>query len=190
MTDPIEYPDFVRTLVKSGEAVLASLTPAKADALHAVLGIAGEAGELVDVVKRWTLYDKPIDRVTAVEELGDLEFYMEQLRQRLDITREETIVANVAKLQKRYHEGKYSDAQAQARADKRERPVPGTEMRAWIAALVAGDVIEASVFGSPWRRAIVIAVDEELNDVCAAYEGDPLDHHWFTGSEVCPVAQG
>lgn len=116
--DTINYAEFVQALVKPGEAIVASLTPEKADATHAVLGVAGEAGELVDVVKRWTIYGKDLDREVAVEEFGDLEFYMEQLRQRLGITREETIEANIRKLSKRYHAGRYTDAQAQARADK------------------------------------------------------------------------
>jgi hypothetical protein len=54
----------------------------------------------------------------VVEELGDLEFYMEGLRQATGITREETLAANIAKLGKRYQNHLYSDGQAQSRADK------------------------------------------------------------------------
>jgi uncharacterized protein YabN with tetrapyrrole methylase and pyrophosphatase domain len=54
-----------------------------------------------------------------VEELGDLEFYMERIRQIVGITREETLKANIEKLSVRY--GKtYSNEAAQARADKAE----------------------------------------------------------------------
>lgn len=42
---------------------------------------------------------------------------MEGLRQRLGITREETITGNIVKLGKRYADG-YSDKAAQERADK------------------------------------------------------------------------
>lgn len=118
MQSKIHYPEFVRSLLKPGEDICAELTPEKADAWHASTGIAGEAGEVVDAVKRWTIYNKPLDRDNVVEELGDLEFFMEQLRQRLGITREETIAGNIQKLSKRYYEGKFTDAQAQARADK------------------------------------------------------------------------
>ena len=43
---------------------------------------------------------------------------MEALRQSYDITREQTIRANIAKLGVRYSSGTYSDKQAQERADK------------------------------------------------------------------------
>lgn len=114
----VEHADLVRSLVKPGEQIIVELTPAKANAWHAATGIAGESGEIVDAVKRWTIYDKPIDRAHVVEELGDLEFFLEQLRQELGITREETIANNIEKLGKRYHEGRYSNQQAQERADK------------------------------------------------------------------------
>lgn len=88
--------------------------------MHAILGIAGECGELVDAVKKNIIYNKELDVTNVIEELGDMEFYMEQLRQRLNITREETLQANLDKLNKRYSKGSYSDAQAQARADKEQ----------------------------------------------------------------------
>jgi hypothetical protein len=58
--------------------------------------------------------------LNVIEELGDLEFYMEQLRQALLLSREETLAANIAKLSKRYEGLNYSDAAAQARADKEQ----------------------------------------------------------------------
>jgi hypothetical protein len=64
------------------------------------------------------VYGKPLDRGNVLEELGDLEFYMEGLRQGIQATREEVLRHNMAKLSKRYSSGSYSDAQAQERADK------------------------------------------------------------------------
>jgi NTP pyrophosphatase (non-canonical NTP hydrolase) len=86
-----------------------------------VLGISGEAGELLDAVKKATIYRKPLDRVNVVEELGDLEFYMRGLRESLGITREETLGLNISKLRKRYT-AKYSDEAAIHRADKAGEP--------------------------------------------------------------------
>jgi hypothetical protein len=54
----------------------------------------------------------------VIEELGDLEFYMEGLRQELGISRDLTLDRNISKLSKRYHSATYSDSQAQERADK------------------------------------------------------------------------
>ncbi len=113
----IKFEEMVTFLVKPGQAILDSMTPDKIDLLHMAVGISGEAGELLDAVKKVTVYNKPVDRANVVEELGDLEFYMEGLRQRMGITREETITGNIAKLGIRYAKG-YSDKAAQERADK------------------------------------------------------------------------
>lgn len=114
----IKHDEMVAALCKSGEAILASLTPEKCHAWHMASCVPGEAGELFDAIKKWVLYEKPLDRANVVEELGDLEFYMEGLRQGLGITREETIADNIAKLSKRYATGRFTNQAAQARADK------------------------------------------------------------------------
>ena len=114
----VEHAEMVSVLVKPGAAILETLTPEKVDAWHAATGAVGEAGELIDAVKKHVIYNKPVDRENVVEELGDLEFYMEQIRQNLGITREETLKYNMQKLSKRYAEFKYSDKAAQERADK------------------------------------------------------------------------
>lgn len=118
MSNVINYAAMVAALAKPGEAILSSLTQDRCHLLHMAVGVSGEAGELLDAVKKVTIYGKPVDRENVVEELGDLEFYMEGLRQGLGITREETLQANVAKLGARYAAGKYSDKAAIARADK------------------------------------------------------------------------
>jgi NTP pyrophosphatase (non-canonical NTP hydrolase) len=110
--------EMVSALAKSGDQILSELSGADAHLLHMTIGISGEAGELLDAIKKHIIYRKLFDRENVVEELGDLEFYMEGLRQSLGITRDECLAANIAKLQKRYDGLRYSDAAAQARADK------------------------------------------------------------------------
>ena len=93
----------------------------KAHLIHMLVGIAGEVGELIEGVVPYLFADIPMDEENIVEELGDLEFYLEGLRQGLDFSREQTLKANKHKLLgKRYASGAYSDEQAQARADKEE----------------------------------------------------------------------
>lgn len=118
----MNHADLVRALKKPGADILAQMTAEKADLDHMAMGIAGEAGELVDAIKRFTVYSKPLDRENVIEELGDLEFFMEGLRQNLGITRDETLAHNTAKLMVRYSSGSYSDQQAQGRADKASTP--------------------------------------------------------------------
>lgn len=114
----IEHKMLVRRLAKPGKDVLETMTAAKADLMHACMGICGEAGELLDSIKKHVIYNKSLDFDNIVEELGDLEFYMEQLRQHLIISRSQVLFANIEKLNKRYGLGSYSDQQAQTRADK------------------------------------------------------------------------
>ena len=97
----MNYSEMVYTLTKPGEEIVNSLSPMGAHMLHMAAGISGEAGELLDSIKKTVIYNKPIDRDNIVEELGDLEFYMEGLRQRLSITREQCIEAKIVKLSKR-----------------------------------------------------------------------------------------
>lgn len=118
MTDFVGYTDFVRQLKKPPENISKELTAAKADAIHMVMGIAGEAGELVDAIKKWTMYNKDLDIANVKEELGDLAFYMVGLMELFGISLEQVIAGNVAKLQKRYDSLKYTDADASLRKDK------------------------------------------------------------------------
>lgn len=112
-----EHAKMVKALAKSGEAIKEEMTPVDAHLFHMAAGISGEAGELLDAIKKAVIYRKELDHTNVVEELGDLEFFMEGLRQGLGITREETLTANIDKLSVRYSGG-YSDAAAKARADK------------------------------------------------------------------------
>lgn len=113
----IDYDEMVQALAKPGDQILAQLDGKRMHLLHMAVGVCGEAGELLDAVKKASIYNKELDRKNVVEELGDLEFYMEGLRSGLGITRHETLQGNVEKLGKRYGQV-YSDQAAQARADK------------------------------------------------------------------------
>ena len=114
-----EYAKMISVLVKPGNDIQDSLTGQSIDLWHMATGISGEAGELLDAVKKHVIYNKTLDVTNVIEELGDLEFYMEGLRQNLNITREETIEKNIEKLSVRYHGLTYSDQKAQDRADKK-----------------------------------------------------------------------
>jgi NTP pyrophosphatase (non-canonical NTP hydrolase) len=120
---PITHAEMVARTKKDPCVVLDDLTPDKVDLLHMTIGISGEAGELLDAVKKHCIYNKPLDLVNVMEELGDLEYYMEGLRQVLGIRRDDILAANIKKLGKRYNDFKYSDAQAISRNDKVSDPV-------------------------------------------------------------------
>lgn len=111
------HPELVEKLVKPPSKILFDLNLRAVNLIHMVMGIGGETGELVDAIKKHTVYGRPLDIQNVIEELGDLEFYMEGLRQELGLSRKQILDANIVKLQKRYSDG-YSDKAAHDRADK------------------------------------------------------------------------
>lgn len=119
-----EHSEMVTKLVKPGQDIVDGLDASKMNLLHMAVGVAGEGGEILDAAKRVSIYNKGLTPdlfENIVEELGDLEFYMEGIRQETGITREETLRHNILKLDKgakaRYKDG-YTDEAAIERADK------------------------------------------------------------------------
>lgn len=107
----LDHSDLVRRLFKR--------LPGFANSFHhATTGVAGEAGELLDVSKKHWVYNKPFNRDHAIEEMGDIEFYLEAARKLIGVTRDQVLQANIDKLNKRYPLGTYTDEHAQARLDK------------------------------------------------------------------------
>lgn len=124
-----QHKQMVKVLVKNPAEILQALDPVKVDLLHAMLGVANEAGEILEAVKAHVIYNKPLNVANIREELGDMEFYLEQLRTNplVNITRFEALKANMDKLGERYKDFKYSDKAAIDRADKKEAPAAAAE---------------------------------------------------------------
>ena len=95
------------------------------DLMHAAYGVAGEAGEFADCIKKHQIYGKDFDRDNAIEELGDLLWYIALACNALDTTMDQVAMANIAKLRKRYPD-KYSDQHAAARLDKQHDQASST----------------------------------------------------------------
>lgn len=69
------------------------------------MGIAGEAGEYCDIVKKEVWHDHPMNHDKKVKELGDLMFYIAWSADVLGYTLEEVCLINQAKLYSRYPNG-------------------------------------------------------------------------------------
>jgi NTP pyrophosphatase (non-canonical NTP hydrolase) len=74
------------------------------------LGIAGEAGEVAELIKKYVGHGHPMDRDKLCKELGDVLWYVSALARSLGIPLSEVAQVNVAKLMKRYPEGFSSEA--------------------------------------------------------------------------------
>lgn len=117
-TDP--HAILAEKLAKPGEQIVSEMTPLKAHLMHMAIGVSGEAGELLDAIKKHVMYGKELDVENVIEELGDIYFYMQGIMNGLGLERKQVILHNIRKLSKRYSAGTYSNEQAQQRADKEE----------------------------------------------------------------------
>ena len=86
--------------------------------LHAQIGIAGEAGELADALKKWMVYGQDLDLENLKEECGDLLYYLTIMIDELGESIKSIAERNRAKLEQRYPEGEFSEKAAFDRADK------------------------------------------------------------------------
>lgn len=82
---------------------------------HAVIGIATEAGELLDSVRHGS-----IDKVNVIEECGDVLWYMAVLMDAVGSSFEDVMGVNIEKLRKRFPE-KFEEATAINRDHASER---------------------------------------------------------------------
>lgn len=122
MINTTPYQQFVNSIVKPGDEIVRQLTPHQAHLLHMAVGVSGEAGELLDAIKKHCMYQKQINIDNVIEETGDILFYLTGLLNDLNITIDQCIQANMDKLSKRYPAGSYSNDAAIARADKSNEP--------------------------------------------------------------------
>ena len=87
------------------------------DLMHAALGLAGEAGEFADAIKKHLVYGRELDRENAIEELGDVLWFVALGCHALSVSMADVAQANIDKLRRRYPE-KYEDELAYKRMDK------------------------------------------------------------------------
>ena len=87
---------------------MTTLNPAlsKKDVLiNGVMGLCGESGEAIDIVKKHLHQGHELDKEKLVKELGDIAWYLAEAATALDVPLEEIFQGNLDKLKKRYPEG-------------------------------------------------------------------------------------
>ena len=87
---------------------LSTLNPAlgKQDVLiNGVMGLCGESGEAIDIVKKHLAQGHPLDREGLIKELGDVAWYLAETAYALDVSLDEVFQRNIDKLKARYPEG-------------------------------------------------------------------------------------
>lgn len=69
------------------------------------LGLAGESGEVCDLIKKWAYHQVPYDTDKMRKELGDVLWYLSALASDHGMTLDSVASENVEKLRKRYPDG-------------------------------------------------------------------------------------
>ncbi len=73
--------------------------------INSVMGLCGESGEAIDIVKKWMAQGHELDKEHLAKELGDIAWYLAEAATALDLSLEEILQSNIDKLKKRYPEG-------------------------------------------------------------------------------------
>lgn len=84
--------------------------------MNGALGLAGEAGEVADIVKKATFQGHTINREHIAKELGDVCWYIAETANAIGYDLETIMQMNIDKLMKRYPDG-FSAARSQNRED-------------------------------------------------------------------------
>lgn len=72
---------------------------------NGVMGLNGEAGECIDIVKKWTYQGHSLDVDEFCEELGDVLWYVVECATGVGLRLEDIAINNIEKLLARYPEG-------------------------------------------------------------------------------------
>ena len=73
--------------------------------LNGVMGMCGEAGECIDLVKKYQMQGHELDRDHLAKELGDVMWYVAEAASAMDIELDDVMQKNIDKLKARYPEG-------------------------------------------------------------------------------------
>lgn len=73
--------------------------------LNGVMGLNGEAGECIDVLKKSLFQGHELSKEKLIEELGDVCWYVVITAEALGVPLERVMESNIEKLKKRYPEG-------------------------------------------------------------------------------------
>ena len=84
--------------------------------VNSVMGLCGESGEAIEILKKHIFHGKDLDRDHLIKELGDVAWYLAEAATALDIPLEEIFARNIEKLKARYPDG-FSKERAIHRAE-------------------------------------------------------------------------
>lgn len=102
------------------EEAMTTLNPAldKKDVLiNSVMGLCGESGEAIDIVKKWLMQGHDLDKEHLIKELGDIAWYLAEAATALDVPLETVLQGNLDKLRQRFPNGFSTEASVHRKKD-------------------------------------------------------------------------
>ena len=96
------------TINEYQKLAMTTLNPALSEKdvlINGIMGLCGESGEAIDIVKKWLAQGHELDKEKLAKELGDICWYLAETATALDLSLEDIMAANIEKLRKRYPEG-------------------------------------------------------------------------------------
>lgn len=73
--------------------------------INGVMGLCGESGEAIDLVKKHLAQGHELDKARLAKELGDIAWYLAETAYAIGYPLEDILQMNIDKLKKRYPEG-------------------------------------------------------------------------------------
>lgn len=73
--------------------------------INGVMGLCGESGEAIDIVKKWFAQGHELDREKLIKELGDVAWYLAEIAHAIGVPLEDVLQRNIDKLKERYPDG-------------------------------------------------------------------------------------
>ena len=73
--------------------------------INGVMGLCGESGEAIDLVKKHLAQGHPLDREALAKELGDVAWYLAETAHAIGYDLETILTMNIEKLRQRYPGG-------------------------------------------------------------------------------------
>ena len=73
--------------------------------VNGVMGLNGESGEVIDIVKKHMFQGHELDKEKIKKELGDVMGYVAEVCEALDLSLDEVMEGNIEKLRKRFKDG-------------------------------------------------------------------------------------
>lgn len=92
--------------------------------LNGVLGLAGETGEVADIIKKWKFQGHELDKEKLVDEISDCCWYLAITAHAIGVTLEDVMRQNINKLLNRYPNGFEADKSINRTMSEWEHKLP------------------------------------------------------------------